>query len=134
MNTKTSETITVEIAPGELIDKITILDIKLARIADAAKLANVRAEWETLTRARDAALPASPALAQATADLRRANETLWDVEDEIRDCEREKNFGPRFIELARAVYITNDERARIKRRINDLLGSRLVEEKSYAAY
>lgn len=134
MNTKATTAITVEIAPGELIDKITILDIKLARIKDAAKLANVRAEWETLTRARDAALPSSPELNETTAALRRANETLWDVEDDIRDCERDKNFGPRFIELARAVYVTNDERARIKRRINEILGSRLVEEKSYAAY
>ncbi len=133
-NVKTNATVTVEIAPGELIDKITILDIKLARIKDAAKLANVRAEWETLTRARDAALPRSAALDAETAALRRANETLWDVEDDIRDCERDKNFGPRFIELARAVYVTNDERARIKRRINEILGSRLVEEKSYAAY
>ncbi len=133
-NAKTNAAVTVEIAPGELIDKITILDIKLARIKDAAKLANVRAEWETLTRARDAALPPSPTLNEATAALRRANETLWDVEDHIRECERQKDFGPRFIELARAVYVTNDERARIKRRINEILGSRLVEEKSYAAY
>ena len=133
-HTKTSTTITVEIAPGELIDKITILDIKLARIKDAAKLANVRAEWETLTRARDAALPPSAELDAETAALRRANETLWDVEDDIRDCERRRDFGPRFVELARAVYVTNDERARIKRRINEILGSRLVEEKSYAAY
>ena len=133
-NAKTNAAVTVEIAPGELIDKITILDIKLVRIKDAAKLANVRAEWETLTRARDAALPLSPALNEATAALRRANETLWDVEDHIRECERQKDFGPRFIELARAVYVTNDERARIKRRINEILGSRLVEEKSYAAY
>ena len=133
-HTKTNTTITVEIAPGELIDKITILDIKLARIKDAAKLANVRAEWETLTRARDAALPPSAELDAETAALRRANETLWDVEDDIRDCERRRDFGPRFVELARAVYVTNDERARIKRRINEILGSRLVEEKSYAAY
>ena len=133
-HTKTNTTITVEIAPGELIDKITILDIKLARIKDAAKLANVRAEWETLTRARDAALPPSAELDAQTAALRRANETLWDVEDDIRDCERRRDFGPRFVELARAVYVTNDERARIKRRINEILGSRLVEEKSYAAY
>ncbi|MBM3566073.1 MAG: hypothetical protein FJX42_08175 [Alphaproteobacteria bacterium] len=131
---KPAATVTVEIAPGELIDKITILDIKLARIKDPAKLANVRAEWETLTRARDKALPTSAELDRATAELRRANETLWDVEDDIRDCERNKDFGPRFIELARAVYVTNDERARVKRRINEMLGSRLVEEKSYAAY
>jgi hypothetical protein len=129
-----NRTITVEIAPGELIDKITILEIKLARITDQAKLGNVRAELETLTRARDAAIRATPELAADTAALKRANETLWEVEDHIRDCERVKDFGPRFVELARSVYRTNDERARIKRRINERLGSRLIEEKSYASY
>jgi hypothetical protein len=129
-----SRTITVEIAPGELIDKITILEIKLARIADAAKLRNVRAEWETLTRARDAVIASSPEIEAETAALKRANEKLWDVEDDIRECERNKDFGPRFVELARSVYVTNDERARIKRRLNELLGSRLIEEKSYASY
>ena len=129
-----SRTITVEIAPGELIDRITILEIKLARIADAAKLRNVRAEWETLTRARDAAIASSPEIEAETAALKRANETLWEVEDHIRECERNKDFGPRFVELARSVYVTNDARARIKRRLNELLGSRLIEEKSYASY
>lgn len=129
-----NRTITVEIAPGELIDKITILEIKLARITDAAKLRNVRAEWETLVRARDAAIAPSPEIEAETAALKRANETLWDVEDRIRDCERDKDFGTRFVELARSVYVTNDERARLKRRINELLGSRLIEEKSYVSY
>ena len=129
-----NRTITVEIAPGELIDKITILEIKLARIEDAAKLQNVRAEWEILTRARDAAIAPSPEIAAATAALKRANETLWDAEDQIRGCERTRDFGPRFVTLARSVYVTNDERARLKRRINELLGSRLIEEKSYASY
>ncbi|MCC7017162.1 MAG: hypothetical protein IT564_08180 [Rhodospirillales bacterium] len=129
-----NRTITVEIAPGELIDKITILEIKLARIADAAKLRNVRAEWETLIRARDAAIGPSPEIEEQTAALKRANERLWEIEDDIRDCERDKDFGPRFVELARSVYVTNDERARIKRRLNELLGSRLIEEKSYASY
>ena len=129
-----NRTITVEIAPGELIDKIAILEIKIARIADAAKLRNVRAEWETLTRARDAAIASSPEIEAETAALKRANETLWEVEDHIRECERNKDFGPRFVELARSVYVTNDARARIKRRLNELLGSRLIEEKSYASY
>lgn len=129
-----NRTITVEIAPGELIDKITILEIKLARIADAAKLRNVRAEWETLVRARDAAIASSPEIEAETAALKRANETLWEVEDRLRECERNKDFSLCFVELARSVYATNDERARIKRRINELLGSRLIEEKSYANY
>ena len=129
-----NRTITVEIAPGELIDKIAILEIKIARIADAAKLRNVRAEWETLTRARDAAIASSPEIEAETAALKRANETLWDAEDRLRECERNKDFGPRFVALARSVYVTNDARARIKRRLNELLGSRLIEEKSYASY
>lgn len=129
-----SNNITVEIAPGELIDKITILEIKLERIADAAKLANVRHEWDVLTAARDAHTEASEALTELTGQLKKINETLWEIEDDIRDCERARDFGETFIELARAVYHTNDERARVKREINELLGSALVEEKSYAAY
>jgi len=127
-------TISVEIAPGELIDKITILEIKLERMTDAAKLANVKIEWETLTQARDTAIEASDALAGLAQALKSVNEQLWEIEDDIRDCERDKDFGDTFIALARAVYKTNDERARLKRDINELLGSRLVEEKSYAAY
>ncbi len=126
--------ISVEIAPGELIDKITILEIKLERMDAPAKLANVKVELDTLATARDANVAPSGELAEATAELKRTNEKLWEIEDHIRDCERAKDFGPRFIELARAVYITNDHRARVKRRINEILGSRIVEEKSYAAY
>ncbi|GAB6051378.1 DUF6165 family protein [Magnetospira thiophila] len=126
--------LTVEIAPGELIDKITILEIKLERITDAEKLKNVRVEHQTLVAARDAALPASKELDALTAQLKSINESLWSIEDKIRDCERDNNFGPRFIELARAVYMTNDRRAARKKDINLLLGSQLVEEKSYAEY
>ena len=129
-----SETITVEIAPGELIDKITILEIKQERMDDVDKLANVRTEWETLTASRDAAIEKSPELDNLTAGLKAINEKLWVVEDDIRDCERNGDFGPEFVELARAVYFSNDKRAALKRQINVLLGSRLVEEKSYAAY
>ncbi len=130
----THNTITVEIAPGEVIDKITILEIKSERIEDPAKLENVRIELQTLEQARDAAIPASPELAELTARLRAINEQLWDIEDRIRDCEREKDFGDRFIQLARSVYMSNDQRAALKRDINLLLGSRLVEEKSYSDY
>jgi hypothetical protein len=126
--------ILVEIAPGELIDRLTILAIKTDRIDDDAKLANVHIELETLQRARAAAVPPSDELDRLTAELKSINERLWDVEDDIRECERARDFGPRFIELARAVYITNDRRAAVKRQINDLLGSRLIEEKSYAPY
>lgn len=129
-----TQAITVEIAPGELIDKITILEIKTERIADVAKLANVRIELETLAASRDAAIPASTDMDRLSAALKSVNEELWEIEDDIRDCERNKDFGETFVKLARAVYVTNDKRAALKREINELLGSRLVEEKSYAAY
>jgi Flp pilus assembly protein TadD len=128
------KTVRVEISPGELLDKLTILQIKAERIGDPAKLANVRIQLETLDAACREALPRSDALDRLTRELRAVNEDLWRIEDEIRDCERDENFGPRFIELARSVYITNDRRAALKRQIDDLLGSRLVEEKSYRQY
>jgi hypothetical protein len=128
------ETITVEIAPGELIDKITILEIKSERMTDTAKLDNVRIELATLADARDAAVVASAELTNLTDQLKSINERLWDIEDDIRDCERVKDFGEKFIELARSVYKCNDKRAALKRDINTLLGSRLVEEKSYREY
>ena len=125
-------TIKVEISPGELIDKLTILDIKRARIADPAKLRNVEAEHAILARTAAAEIPASPALEALWAELREINEALWTIEDDIRICEHRQDFGPPFIALARAVYQTNDRRAIVKRRINDLLDSAIVEEKSYA--
>ncbi len=126
--------ISVEVSPGELIDKITILEIKLERIEGKDKLKNVKLEWENLTRARDEAIEMTPELEKLTADLKESNERLWEIEDDIRVCERDKNFGDRFVELARGVYVNNDQRSRLKREINELLGSRLIEEKSYAAY
>jgi len=124
----------VPIGPGELIDKITILEIKAAQLSSAEKLANVRAELTALVAARDAAIDASPDLARLTEALKSVNATLWQVEDQIRDCERAGDFGPRFVALARSVYRTNDERAALKRQINNLLEADIVEEKSYAAY
>jgi hypothetical protein len=126
--------VSVEVSPGELIDKITILEIRLERIEGKDKLKNVKLEWETLTRARDEAIEATPELEKLTADLKESNERLWEIEDDIRQCERDKDFGDRFVELARGVYVNNDQRSRLKREINELLGSRLIEEKSYAAY
>ena len=126
--------ILVPISPGELLDKITILRIKAARMNDAAKVANVKHELAALEKTwRDSGATAVDLTAEE-ANLTRVNETLWVVEDDIRDEERAKRFGDRFIELARAVYVTNDERAAIKKRINTLLGSTLVEEKSYQQY
>nr|WP_320131818.1 DUF6165 family protein [uncultured Holophaga sp.] len=119
---------------GELIDKYTILVIKTERIEDAAKVANVRKEMEALAPLRRQALEAQSGLVALEADLKKVNEGLWEIEDEIRDWERRKDFGARFIELARAVYHENDKRAAVKRQINELLGSELVEEKSYKPY
>jgi hypothetical protein len=126
--------VTAAISPGELIDKITILQIKQARITDPNKLANVETELATLTETAQEALAFGEELERLTADLKAVNECLWDIEDEIRICERAGDFGPRFIELARAVYHQNDRRAALKRQINQLLGSRLVEEKQYVSY
>jgi hypothetical protein len=126
--------IKVPISPGELIDKLTILEIKSANMRDAAKLANVNIELKLLQETWR-----SSAFANANIDaewtlLREINKKLWDIEDLIRDKEREKKFDQEFIELARAVYFTNDERATVKKQINTKLGSKIVEEKSYAKY
>ncbi|WP_426689181.1 DUF6165 family protein [Rhodanobacter ginsengiterrae] len=119
---------------GELIDKITILEIKSRRINDDAKLANVRNELDLLnaTWANDAA--AQTDISDERARLLAVNELLWDIEDRIRLKERAQAFDAEFIELARAVYFRNDERAAFKREINLKLGSQLVEEKSYQDY
>ena len=126
--------IAVPISPGELLDKITILRIKSARMQDAAKLANVRHELQLLEQTWRAVLPAGLELRSEEQALEAVNAKLWDVEDLLRDQEAEKRFDAKFIELARAVYFTNDERAAIKKRINVKLGSALVEEKSYRPY
>ena len=127
----TGLTLMVPVSAGELLDKIAILRLKAARIADPAKRANVARELAALD-AVAAAIPPSPPLDAALRDLAAVNDTLWDVEDAIRDCEARTDFGPDFVRLARAVYVTNDRRAALKREVNRLTGSDLVEEKSYA--
>jgi uncharacterized protein YukE len=126
----------IEVSCGELLDKITILEIKRERIADPLKVANVARELGVLSQAW--AGLALEAVAADVADVRRAlkevNERLWVIEDDIRQLEREQRFDADFVSLARSVYRVNDERARLKRRVDELLGSRLVEEKSYAPY
>ena len=124
----------VPISPGELIDKITILEIKSQRMRDEAKLANVRVELNLLMDTWRASPWIKEDIDAEWAGLRTVNERLWVIEDQIRDKERDALFDREFIELARAVYITNDERAAIKKRINTRLGSTLIEEKSYADY
>jgi hypothetical protein len=126
--------ILVPISPGELLDKITILRIKCLRITDAAKLANVRLELSRLERSWADSVPVAADLLAEEAELARVNAALWDIEDRIRDHESEQHFDAGFIELARSVYLRNDERAAIKRRINVKLASELIEEKSYRPY
>jgi hypothetical protein len=127
-------TISTPVSYGELIDKITILEIKSAQIRDAAKLANVRIELDLLN-ATWAAHPASHTdISAERAQLRAVNQALWDIEDHIRVKEKAKAFDAEFVELARSVYFRNDERAAVKRAINEKLGSTLVEEKSYQDY
>ena len=126
--------ISVPVAYGELIDKITILEIKSERMRDAAKLANVRVELDLLNETWYADPASRIDIAAERTALRGVNEALWDIEDDIRRKEKAKAFDAEFIELARAVYIRNDERAAIKRAINVKLGSTLVEEKSYQDY
>lgn len=126
--------IRVEISPGELFDKITILEIKLERISDEGKLSNLKKEYAILSKVRQEEFESSEQLDGLVAELKSLNERLWTIEDEIRDCERQKDFGDKFIELARGIYITNDRRASNKREINELLNSNIFEEKSYQEY
>lgn len=124
----------VPISHGELIDKITILEIKSERIGDAGKRANVRIELDLLNATWAADAVARIDIGRERASLRAVNEALWDIEDRIRLKEKAQAFDAEFIELARSVYIRNDERAAVKRAINEKLGSTLVEEKSYQDY
>lgn len=131
---KTENTVTIEIAPGELVDKLTILEIKKVEIDDPIKNKNVCIELDVLTEFYTEQVPQSDTLAQLKSQLKAINEALWKIEDDIRDCERNDDFSQTFIDLARAVYRTNDQRADVKKQINTLLGSTIVEEKSYADY
>lgn len=126
--------IEIKISVGELLDKITILQIKLARIAAPDKLRNIRMELRALSKIWQASAYARVDLDAEIAGLKEVNERLWEIEDAIRDKERDSCFDREFIELARSVYLNNDQRAGIKRAINAKTGSELVEEKSYADY
>lgn len=129
-----ADVIKVPVSFGEVLDKITILEIKSERIADAQKVKNVRLELNELSQVWDEAVPDQSAISDSRQQLKAVNEQLWEIEDDIRDQEAAQDFGPRFIELARAVYVTNDKRAALKKQVNLALGSRFVEEKSYQDY
>jgi len=123
----------VEISNGELLDKFSILEIKMGNISDPSKLTNIENEYrELISDCTD--LLRNSTISSLYAELKSINQKLWIVEDDIRECERRKDFGQEFISLAREVYFTNDERARVKKEINLASGSSLVEEKSYQAY
>lgn len=126
--------VNLEISIGEFFDKLTILEIKKARIVDEKKLVNINKELGSLNSLLVKQKFSRDDVANEVAELRKINEALWEIEDDIREKESQKSFDDRFIELARAVYITNDKRSEIKRDINLKLGSDFVEEKSYEEY
>ena len=126
--------ILVPVSFGELLDKISILQIKSERMTDAAKLANVRRELSALEKSWMAHPAAGTDVARLRAELKAVNERLWEIEDEVRLKEKAGEFDEAFVQLARSVYFQNDERARIKKQINLALGSAFVEEKSYRDY
>ncbi|PAU82269.1 hypothetical protein CK501_03745 [Halovibrio salipaludis] len=128
-----ADSMMVPVSFGEVLDKITILEIKSERISDPSKVANVRRELDDLSRAWQETVDAGLVAPQRD-QLKRINEELWEIEDGIREQEAAGDFGERFIELARAVYFTNDRRAAVKKDVNEALGSRYVEEKSYQDY
>lgn len=128
------ENIQVPVSPGEVLDKITILEIKSERITDPDKLANVRTELVLLRKTWAERIEEDDTVRALHDQLKEINETLWDIEDNIRDKERAKEFDERFIELARSVYFTNDRRSEVKKKLNLHLGSQIIEEKSYQDY
>ena len=128
------ENIHVPVSPGEVLDKITILEIKSERMTDPDKVANVRVELKLLEETWAANIRDDEMIRDLHAQLKQINEALWEIEDDIRDKERAKEFDERFIELARAVYFTNDRRSEVKKKLNLHLGSQIIEEKSYQDY
>jgi len=130
----TMDIIEVPVSPGEVLDKITILEIKSERISDAGKLVNVKRELELLQAAWRSSVQEDETVLRIHDELKTINEALWEIEDDIRDKERAREFDDRFIELARSVYVTNDQRANAKKELNLYLGSEIVEEKSYQDY
>ena len=128
------ENIHVPVSPGEVLDKITILEIKSERMTDPDKVANVRVELALLQETWSHAVSEDDVIRDLHAQLREINEALWEIEDDIRDKERVKEFDQRFIELARSVYFTNDRRSEVKKKLNLHLGSQIIEEKSYQDY
>ncbi|MDB9762149.1 DUF6165 family protein [Alphaproteobacteria bacterium] len=129
-----SDQINTPISPGELVDKITILEIKKEFIVDSNKLKNINYEFSLLMKIYNDDVSKTDGVDVLKTKLKNINLSLWKIEDDIRDCERDKIFNNTFVELARSVYFTNDKRSKVKLEINLLLNSSLVEEKSYKDY
>ena len=133
MNNK-SKKILSEISPGELLDKISILEIKLVKIKDQKSLEKINKEYESLIEAKKLFIPQSKKLDDLINKIKEVNLSLWNIEDKIRICEKNKDFGKKFVDLARKVYFNNDKRAKIKSKINEVLGSNIREIKQYIRY
>ena len=129
-----SKKILTEISAGELLDKISILEIKLDKIKDQSKKEEVKKEYNVLKKAQKSNIKTNEEIEKLFSEIKKTNLTLWDIEDKIRICEKQKDFGKTFISLARNVYINNDKRAKIKSEINKILGSNIREIKEYADY
>jgi hypothetical protein len=129
-----SKKILSEISAGELLDKITILEIKLDKITDENHLSEINKEYELLNKAKTLNINLTKDLEDLVLELKITNLTLWGIEDKIRICEKNKEFEKEFIKLARAVYATNDKRSQIKSQINEMLGSNIKEIKQYVDY
>ena len=132
--THKSKKILSEISAGELLDKISILEIKLDKIKDQSKKEEVKKEYNVLKKAQKSNIKTNEEIEKLFSEIKKTNLTLWDIEDKIRICEKQKDFGKTFISLARNVYINNDKRAKIKSEINKILGSNIREIKEYADY
>ncbi len=126
--------VTIPISTGDLVDKITILEVKIQRISDLTKKENILFEWNKLTRILEKQIPITPKLLNLKKELLQTNEKLWDIEDAIRIKESRQQFDNEFIELARNVYYANDHRTSLRRSINELTGSRIIDEKQYPKY
>ena len=129
-----SKKILSEISPGELLDKISILEIKLGKITDKNNLEEVQKEYEILKKAQSSSIELTDKIKNLFNSIKEVNLVLWAIEDEIRVCEKNNDFGKNFIELARGVYLNNDKRAKIKSEINKILGSNIIEIKQYVNY
>ena len=129
-----SKKILSEISAGELLDKISILEIKIDKITDIKNLNEVKKEYAILRKTRDSSIELNDKIKKLYNEIKKINLILWEIEDKIRICEKENNFGKNFVELARSVYFNNDKRAKIKSEINKLLGSNIKEIKQYASY